>query len=393
MPNGIIHSAGVVDCFSSCSKITEQVILYLLNKNSDFAILTEQGDEAIVNTISITGRKRESYRVEFEYSLLWECALGIAAITNTPLLDTLEREKEFERFADEFSAKLKTELAYVEKNNTWKSLLQLLHVFEGDDFAEFTNFIQQLSVEELAYYCFPFVGDHLQEIRRQASQGNEDAVCLLKEVTKANHFFPGYIEFIHQVDADELKRHLRSVMTLWFDHVIQPQSEKITGMLERDLAEKKVMKEELTAEEFVAWVTNGTEYVPEPSVYRVLLIPQMTYRPWTIVSDLEGTKVFYYPIANTSIHPDDRYLPDFLLLQKYKALGDEVRLRMLKLLSEKDCTLKEITEQLDVGKSTAHHHLKLLRAASLVGIQSSKYTLKGNSIASLAKELELYFNQ
>jgi predicted DNA-binding protein YlxM (UPF0122 family) len=346
-----------------------------------------------LNTLSITGRKRESYQVEFEHSLLWECALGIAAITNTPLLDTLEKEKEFERITDDFPAKLKTELEYVEKNNTWKSLLQLLHIFEGDDIADFTNFIQQLSFEELLYYCFPFVGDHLQEIRKQASHGNEDAVYQLKEVTKDNSFFPAYIEFIHTVNEEELKSHLQDVMILWFDHVILPQSEKLIQVLERDLTEKKRMKKELTSEEFVAWVTNGSKYIPEPSVYRVLLIPQMTYRPWTIVSDIEGTKVFYYPVANTSIHPDDRYLPDFLLLQKYKALGDEVRLRILKLLSEKDCTLKEITEQLHVGKSTAHHHLKLLRSASLVGIQSSKYTLKETSIASLSKELELYLKQ
>lgn len=346
-----------------------------------------------MNTLSITGRKRESYKVEFEHSLLWECALGIAAITNTPLLDTLEKEKEFEKITGDFPANLRTELEYVEKNNTWKSLLQLLHVFKGDDIADFTNFIQQLSFEELVYYCIPFVGDHLQEMRRHAAQGKEDAVRQLKAITKDNNFFPAYIEFIHKVNKDELKSHLQDVMTLWFNHVILPQSDKLVQVLERDLTEKIGMKKELTSEEFVAWVTNGTEYVPEPSVYRVLLIPQMTYRPWTIVSDIESTKVFYYPVANTSIHPKDRYLPDFLLLQKYKALGDEVRLRMLKLLSEKDCTLKEITEQLDVGKSTAHHHLKLLRAASLVGIHSSKYTLKETSIASLFKELELYFNQ
>ena len=346
-----------------------------------------------MNTLSITGKTRESYQVEFECSLLWECALGIAAITNTPLLDTLEKEKEFERFSNELPAILKTELTYVEMNNTWKSLLQLLHVFEGDDIAEFTKFIHQLSVEDLAYYCFPFVGDHFQEIRRLASQGKEDAVRQLKEITKDNSFFPGYIEFIHKANMDELKKHLQGVMTLWFDHVILPQSENLLDMLERDLAEKKAMKEKLTAEEFVAWATNGIEYVPEPSVYRVLLIPQVTYRPWSIVSDIEGTKVFYYPIANSSIHPTDRYLPDFLLLQKYKALGDEVRLRMLKLLSESDYTLKEITEKLNIGKSTAHHHLKLLRAASLVGIQSSKYTLKETSISSLSKELELYFKQ
>jgi biotin operon repressor len=149
----------------------------------------------------------------------------------------------------------------------------------------------------------------------------------------------------------------------------------------------------LSSEEFVAWATDGTEYAPEPSVHRVLLIPQLTYRPWTIVSDIEDTKVFYYPIPNTSIFPDDKYLPNYLFIQKHKALGDEVRLRMIKLLSERDCSLKEITEQLELGKSTVHHHLKILRAASLVGNKSSNYYLKEQSLASLSKELELYLNQ
>ena len=53
---------------------------------------------------------------------------------------------------------------------------------------------------------------------------------------------------------------------------------------------------------------------------------------------------------------------------KHKALGDEARLRIVKMLFEKERTLQEITERLQLGKSTVHHHLKLLRAAKLVDI-------------------------
>lgn len=346
-----------------------------------------------MNTLSITGRKRESYRVEFDYSLLWECALGIAAITNSPLLDTLEKEREFKKLKSDISTALEKELDYVEKNNTWKSLLQLLHVYSDKDLVGFTNFITKLPEEELKYLCLPYTGNENQEIRNLAAIGDKDSVRTLKEVTKEISFFSSYIDFIHLVNINELKNHLCSVMTLWFDLVIAPHSEQLMVIIERDLTDKNVMKDKLAVEEFVAWTTHGTEYSPEPSVHRVLLIPQMTYRPWTIVSDIEETKVFYYPIPTTSIYPDDPYLPDFLLVQKHKALGDEIRLRMLKLLSERDCSLKEITEQLDIGKSTAHHHLKLLRAASLVGIRSGKYRVKEKSITSLSKELELYFNQ
>ena len=38
-----------------------------------------------------SSRNRETYHIEVQSSLLWETALGIAAVTNTALIDTLER--------------------------------------------------------------------------------------------------------------------------------------------------------------------------------------------------------------------------------------------------------------------------------------------------------------
>ena len=348
-----------------------------------------------MNLLTITGRKRESYQVELEYSLLWESALGIAAITNTPLMDTLERNGEFEKLRLEMPTALKIELDYVEQHNTWKSLLQLLHNFKSNsnDLDKFNEYVHNLSDEELKYSCLPYSGTALQQCRMLAANGNRESVDSLKQAAKDNPFLPTYIEFISQVNVIDFKKHLLAVMSLWIKTVFHTDANHLLTILKRDADEKNSMKEKLSSEEFVAWATDGTEYAPEPSVYRVLLIPQLTYRPWTIVSDIEGTKVFYYPIPNTSIFPDDKYLPNYLFIQKHKALGDEVRLRMIKLLSERDYSLKEITEQLELGKSTVHHHLKILRAASLVGNRFSNYYLKEQSLAALSKELELYLHQ
>ena len=74
---------------------------------------------------------------------------------------------------------------------------------------------------------------------------------------------------------------------------------------------------------------------------------------------------------------------------KHKALGDEARLNC-KMLFEKERTLQEITERLQLGKSTVHHHLKLLRAAKLVDIHDGKYVLRKKAVQSLAKELEAF---
>ncbi|MDR7072444.1 ArsR/SmtB family transcription factor [Fictibacillus barbaricus] len=348
-----------------------------------------------MNVLNIASRKRESYNIKLDYSLLWESALGIAAITNSRLFDTLEKRSEFVKYKKIMSKELLTELDFVEENNTWKCLLQLLHSNKAASYnlKEFIAYVYDLTEEEMRFICYPYTGINSQKIRKRASQGNEESIQVLKELTSDNLFFPSYIEFISNVDVRELKNHLIKLITKWNEVLINPYSEKLENILKNDIENKELQKNKMSAEEFVNWTTGGIHYTPEPNVQNVLLIPQLTYRPWNIESYIEGTKVFYYPVSNESISPDDKYLPNYFLIQKHKALGDEVRLKMIKLLYERDFTLQEITEKLELGKSTAHHHLKILRAATLVEIKSSKYRLRDKSINSLPKELEIYLNQ
>ncbi|WP_339226338.1 winged helix-turn-helix domain-containing protein [Oceanobacillus sp. FSL K6-2867] len=347
-----------------------------------------------MDIISATVKKRETYSVYINYSPLWECALGIAAITNTPLLDSLEKSvSHWKEMRDSFSKRLRDQLDYVEKNNTWKALLQLLHQKDFATLQEFTTYIEALSEKELKFICLPFVGDAYQPLRERAASQEKEAVDELQTDTAANPFFPEYIAFISTIGESQLKKHLVVVMTDWYKQVVEKDVEQLEKILQRDVATKLGMKEKMDSEEFVEWATAGIAYPPEPSVHQVLLIPHVTYRPWNIVADIEDTKVFYYPVANESISPDDRYLPSDSLLLKYKALGDEARLRIIKLLYERNHTLQEITEELKMGKSTIHHHLKILRAAQLVEIKAAKYALKRKAIDSLTKELTVYLHQ
>lgn len=347
-----------------------------------------------MDVLNLTSRKRETYRIQLDYSVLWECALGIAAITNTPLIKTLEKPLVYwNEIKSSFSTELLEHLEFVERNNTWKAILQLLHKEKFSDISEFTSYIMDIPDNDLKFICLPFIGMELQEIRKKAAVGDEVAINEMKMLTSDNPFFPQYIEFISQSNVDDQKKHLIGVMKGWYDAVIQKDIEKLNTILRTDYETKKEMLKKMTPEELVEWSTGGVTYLPEPSVKNVLLIPQFIYRPWNIEADIEGTKVFYYPIANESINPYDRYTPNNFLILKHKALGDEVRLRIVKLLYEGDQTLQEITNQLNIGKSTIHHHLKILRAAKLVEISDLKYSLKKKSVESLAKELNLYLNK
>jgi DNA-binding transcriptional ArsR family regulator len=347
-----------------------------------------------MNILNTTSRKRETYQVELTYSPLWESALGIAAITNTKLLNTLEKPAAYWRdLKESFSEDLSNDLKYVEDNNTWKALLQLLHTFEGREITAFCDYIHGLNENKLKFICLPYIDEYYQDVREKSANGVNEANLSLIEATKDNPFFPQYVNYIFHVDPDELKKHLISVMSGWFHAVVKPSLKNINEILETDYKSKLNMGETLRSEQLVEWATGGINYLPEPSVHKVLLIPQYIYRPWNIEADIEGVKVFYYPVSNKSLSPEDKYMPSNFMVQKYKALGDEARLKIVKILFEKERSLQEITELLGMGKSTVHHHLKLLRASRLVEIKDSKYCLRHRALTMLEAELKEFLKE
>ncbi|WP_163529491.1 ArsR/SmtB family transcription factor [Halobacillus ihumii] len=347
-----------------------------------------------METFSTSTKERETYQVELKQSLLWECALGIAAITNQSLIQTLDQPDDYWKgIKDSLSQEMRDHLDYVQMNNTWKTLLQLLHEKDFTTLSSFTTFINTLSDEDLRFIAIPFLGSDKQNLRYKASVGEEKAIETLKADTQKNTFFPAYIEFICNTKSATLKRHLIEVMSGWYHAVITPEEDTLHEYLKRDLEVKKKAGVNFNPEQFVEWVTNGVSYRPEPSVYKVLLIPHYIYRPWNVESDLEGVKVFYYPIANESIHPSDKYVPNQMLVQRYKALGDEVRLRIIKILGDRELSLQELTNELLMGKTTVHHHLKILKSARLVAVEKSKYCVKDQVLMSLPKELEQFLGR
>lgn len=67
-------------------------------------------------------------------------------------------------------------------------------------------------------------------------------------------------------------------------------------------------------------------------------------------------------MENYSLSPDDQRLATML-----KALGNPVRFRIMRILSEKRmCITGDIVELTDLAQSTVSQHLKVLREADLI---------------------------
>ena len=78
--------------------------------------------------------------------------------------------------------------------------------------------------------------------------------------------------------------------------------------------------------------------------------------------------MFGYPIADAALDASDPLAPPPSVVRLHRALGDETRLRILRLLRDKDLYLTEIAQQLELSKPTIKHHLAILRSAGLVTV-------------------------
>jgi DNA-binding transcriptional ArsR family regulator len=166
---------------------------------------------------------------------------------------------------------------------------------------------------------------------------------------------------------------------------------EVVPLLMRDAQMKRDLVHTMSSEHLIETATNGLEFIPEPGKRKVLLIPSFTLRPWIITTEYLDVKIFYYPIADEIVQQG--HLPPAKLVRMYRALADERRLRILRLLVQRDhVSLQEVADAVEVTKSTAHHHLATLRTAGLVRVSDADkgYSLRKEMLPNVWKVLQGY---
>jgi DNA-binding transcriptional ArsR family regulator len=77
----------------------------------------------------------------------------------------------------------------------------------------------------------------------------------------------------------------------------------------------------------------------------------------------------------------------------HKALADDKRLRILKLLAGSDMTLQQLSDAVGLAKSTAHHHTVILRSAGLIRASTElegRYSLRLEGLAEAGSSLAAF---
>jgi DNA-binding transcriptional ArsR family regulator len=188
--------------------------------------------------------------------------------------------------------------------------------------------------------------------------------------------------------AWETRRRLLSLLRGWaksFGRHYAP------GELLAEAAARRVQARGRRAEQMVGAVMDGWEYVAEPGINAVLLIPSRAIWPASHVFDHHSTKLICYPIAPTGGIALSAPPPE--LLARAQGVADERRLRILRALASDQLTAQEIATRLGMGLTTLMHHLELLRESGLVSVGGGRrkaYRLRRVAVTELGQNLERF---
>ncbi len=236
------------------------------------------------------------------------------------------------------------------------------------------------------------LADSLRDPARQA----EVAAALDGDRTSIDSLLTAWPDHKHGwlsrllVDADAIVGEVGALMDAWLP-LYQEVEPRIRTIIERDADLRAGDIASLRSGELIERTTNGIRWLSEPGVRRVVLAPSYLVRPYNFTFTGEDWRLFIYPVSDSALEPHDPLAPPQSVLRLHRALGDDTRLRILRLLKDRDWYLTEIAERLELSKPTIKHHLAQLRAAGLVTLTEegglSYYSLRRDRLDDATSEL------
>jgi DNA-binding transcriptional ArsR family regulator len=221
---------------------------------------------------------------------------------------------------------------------------------------------------------------------KAASSGDTEALAALREA------MPDHKAGFQALLSDPASAHRRIVRVLraWATAFAEIEP-RIRAILERDHALRAADRGAYVGPELIERTTGGIRWLPEVGIRRVILAPSYFSRPFNFLLAGDDWRFFGYPVDDAALEAADRLSPPPAVVRLHRALGDETRLRILKLLAGRDLYLTEIAQQLELSKPTIKHHLALLRAAGLVTVVEAGtilyYSLRRDRIDGASAEL------
>ena len=347
--------------------------------------------------------RRQPLIVEIEASPAYEFLMSLCAFSDAENYASFDIGKEW---FDDVRKKASSDLlATVEQFSfhsyeVWEHMLGLVYDCPAPrDVPTFIALIEatdslELRLHMLGYYVRQHRRATPPEVILQAAQGDIEAQKkMLKTSFPDDTHWQRTLRWLLSLEPAATKNMLLDIFRDWYDQVFREQESQILPILERDVEAKLALKLTHSADQLIE-IATGWEYVPEPGIQRIVLVPSYIMRPWNSTSERNDTVIFCYPVAEESISAD-KNVPPARLVKLAKALADERRLRILKKLATGSYTLQEMAEDFGVAKTTLHHHIITLRSAGLVrmNLSDKRWSLRQYMVNNVGELLNTYLKE
>ncbi|MDR7415012.1 MAG: metalloregulator ArsR/SmtB family transcription factor [Armatimonadota bacterium] len=189
-------------------------------------------------------------------------------------------------------------------------------------------------------------------------------------------------------DPREVQEGMVRLLRRFYQAVYAPEEDRILPLLQQDAARKRERARRLPLQSFVEEATGGLVLDPA-AASEVIVAPSYFVRPYNLVVDHGGIRTYITPLGAEAT-------PDALetVRRVARALADESRLRILRLLAERAMYTQQIAEALGTSHVTVLHHLAVLRAARLIRVverqQTRWYTLHPEALESALIHLRAF---
>jgi DNA-binding transcriptional ArsR family regulator len=193
---------------------------------------------------------------------------------------------------------------------------------------------------------------------------------------------------------EDVQADVASIVEAWASDVFPSFATDALAVSGRDAVAKERLFARLPARDALLVATNGVDVEPAAWATEVVVIPTVAMRPFIAPSEFGRTAIFLVSAADEAFEADPA-APPRRLVKAATAIGDELRLRILRTLSNHELTATEIAQRLGVDRTSLHHHLGILRSAGLVtmhddGVHGWRYTRRTASVAEIGAELVAY---
>jgi DNA-binding transcriptional ArsR family regulator len=296
-----------------------------------------------------------------------ECLIGLSTLTAH---DRVVDAETWVPALEDCSADLRLEISRVGRCSG-KLWLHLLDLAEGD-VADLLARVRLLDALELRRYL---VGVYVPTWRdlvggatlERAATGDQTAV---KKLLAHRRYYGGEaaeaLSVVLPLSPAQTKRRVLGILHRFAAEVFERLGRGVVAELERDAERVESLARTLSPEDVISAATGGYDYRPEPEFSRVVLVPHAAARPWLLLCQHGDARIIGYPLptANEPSLEEEG-------VRLGRALGDEQRMRILRRLVAGDASLAELADSVGIAKSTAHHHLALLREAGLVSLHGN----------------------